>query len=176
MRDKLYRLALILAIISFLPFLVFISRREVPIEKVKVPAHKTQTVENFRLKAAGKNKWELSAPEATFVGKNIIKLKTPVLTVYLQNRIVIKSLNAVFYRDKGVVYLDNVTLLGKNFRADSKKGVYNLEKQLFETDKGCRVVYNDINSLEGEVCKIDVKEDRVIILKHVRTVIREVLK
>ena len=176
MKEKFYKLALILAVVSFLPFLIFVSRREAPPEKVKVPQHKTQTVENFKLKATGENKWELSAPKATFIGKNVIKLILPVLTVYLQNEIIIKSSSAVLYRDRGIVYLDNVTLVGRNFRASSKKGTYNLKRQLFETDEGCRAVYNNVNSLEGEICKIDVREDKVIILKHVKTVIREVSK
>ncbi len=176
MREKLYRLALTMAVISFLPFLVFVSRKEAPPEKIKVPQHKTQTVEKFKLEATGKNKWELIAPKATFVGKNIIKLNNPVLTIYLKNRVIIESSRAILHRDKGIVYLDNVTLFDENFKADSKGGIYDLRRQLFKTDKGCRAVYNNVNSSKGKICKIDVSEDKIVILKHVKTVIREVSK
>ena len=176
MRAKLYKIALFLVIISFLPFLIFISRKENPPEKVKIPHHKTQAIENFKLEATGKNRWELVAPEATFAGKEIINLRNPVLTLYLKDKLMIKATKAILYRDKGIVYLENVRLLGKNFEAVSNRGTYNLKEQIFETRSGCRATYNMVNTSEGKVCKIDLKEDRVTILNRVKTIVREVKK
>ena len=176
MRSKFYKIAVLLAIISFIPLFIFVSRRENPPDKVNVPRHKTQTVENFRLKASGKEKWELVSPKAQFVDKNIVNLENPVLTVYLKNRVTVKAREARLDRSKGTVYLKDVKLVGTDFEAFSRKGIYYLRREVFKTNSGCKAIYNGVNSSKGRVCTIDLKSRKVIIRGRVKTVVREVLK
>lgn len=176
MKSRLYKLALFLLIISFIPFLIFISKRETPPEKINVPQHKTQTVENFILKSSGKRRWQLTSPKANFLDKNTIQLKKPVLTVFLRSQVVIEADEAKLDRKKGKVYLKNVKLIGKNFKAFSPEGVYLLKRESFKTNKSCKVTYNSINTSEGKVCTLDLKYQRAIISGGVKTVVREELK
>ncbi len=176
MRSKLYKLALFLLIISFIPFLIFLSKREAPPAKVNVPQHKTQTVENFVLKSSGKNRWQLRSPKANFINENLIELVNPVLTIFLKNQIVIKADEAKLNRKEGLVYLKNVTLTGPDFVAFSPEGIYILRKQMFKTDKRCKITYNRINTSEGNTCILDLKYQRAIISDSVKTVVREDLK
>ena len=173
MRNKLYKLALLLVLLSFVPFLLFVSKRETPPEKIKVPQHKTQTVENFVLKSAGKNVWELESPSAVLVRKDLIKLTKPVLTVLSKERVVIKASEALFDREKQLVYLKQVSLKGKNFIAFSPEGIYDLKSQTFKTEVGCKAVYNSVNTLEGKKCVLNLKSRVTIISNRVKTVIRE---
>ena len=176
MRSKFYKLAIFLLVISFFPFLIFISKRETPPEKVNIPQHKTQTVEKFILKSTGKNRWQLVSPKAKFVGKNVIDLDKPVLTLFQKTEITIEAEKARFFRDRGYIYLKQVKLKGANFEAYSPEGVYSLKNQTFKTEKGCKVTYNGINSSEGKVCTLDLKYQRAIISGGIRTTIREELK
>ncbi len=176
MRSKLYRLALFLLIVSFIPFLIFISKKETPPEKINVPQHKTQTVENFILKSSGKNRWQLKSPQAKFLDKNIIELKKTILVVFLKSRITIKAEEATFNRNLGQIRLKSVELIGPNFRASSPEGIYDLNKEIFKTESKCKIIYNKINISEGNTCTLDLKYRRAIIYGRVKTVIREELK
>ena len=176
MRSKFYKLSLVLLIISFLPFLIFLLRRENPPAQIEVPHHKTQTIENFELKASGRNRWKLKSPKATFIGKEIIKLKHPVLTIYVNGNMLIYAESAKLDKKRNKLILKKVYITGKNFNAFSKKGIYSLKKQIFETNSGCKAVYNNVNFSEGNACKIYLKSREIIITNGVKTVIREVLK
>lgn len=176
MRNKLYKIAIFLTVISFIPFLIFLSKRESPPEKVNIPRHKTQTIENFILKSEGENRWQLKAPQAFFLNENEIKLITPVLTVFTKNKIVIEAKEALYNKSRGIVYLKGITLKGKDFVLTSPEGKYNLKLQKFVTDAGCKAVYNDVNTLQGENCVVNLRSKTTIISNHVKTVIREVLK
>ena len=176
MRSRLYRLALLFLIISFVPFLIFISRKETPPEKVNIPQHKSQTIENFILKSSGKNRWQLTSPKAKFLDKSIIELEKPVLTVFLKSRITIEADEAKLDRKKGLIYLDNVKLIGSSFKASSPQGIYILKRELFKTNRNCKVTYNIVNTSEGKICTLDLKYQRAIISGGVKTVVREELK
>ena len=176
MRNRLYRLALLFLITSFIPFLIFISRKETPPEKINIPQHKTQTIENFILKSSGKSRWQLTSPKAKFLDKSVIELEKPVLTVFLKSKITIEADKAKLDRKKGLIYLDNVKLVGSNFKALSPQGIYILKRELFKTNKTCGVTYNSINTSKGKICTLDLKYQRAIISGGVKTVVREELK
>ena len=176
MKSKLYKLALFLLIVSFFPFLIFISKKETPPEKINVPQHKTQTVENFILKSSGKNRWQLKSPQAKFLDKNTVELKRPVLVVFLKSKITIKAEEAKFNKNLGLIHLKSVELIGPDFWAFSPEGIYDLNKEIFKTESKCKVIYNRINMSEGNACTLDLKYRRAIIYGRVKTVIREELK
>jgi hypothetical protein len=174
MKSKFYKLSLILAVVSFVPFLIFISRRENPPPKVKIPQHRKQTVEKFILKSTGKNRWILRAPKATFPEKNVVILEKPVLTIFKNGNFTIVANWAKLFKEKNKVFLKNATLKGKNFTGFSPEGVYYFNREIFKTNSTCKLIYNGVNSIKGRTCTVDVKRQRVIIFKGARTVIKEV--
>jgi len=176
MKGKFYKVSLFLAVISFLPFLVFISRRENPPPKVKVPKHKKQTVEEFTLRSTGKNRWVLRAPKATFPEKDVVILEKPVLTLFRDGNFTIIAEWAKLLKRENKVLLKRAVLEGRNFRGFSPKGIYYFDGEVFKTNSNCTVVYNGVNSMKGKNCTVDVKRQKVIISKGVRTVIKEVRK
>ncbi|SMO69156.1 Lipopolysaccharide-assembly, LptC-related [Balnearium lithotrophicum] len=176
MRNKFFQIAVLLIFLSVLPLVVFLSRREAPPEKVKIPKHRKQTIEEFVLKSSGKNRWILRAPTATFLNKNTIKLIKPKLKVFLTEKVEIEADSAEFLRDKNRVILKNVRLKGKNFNAFSPSGTYFLKSGVFLSKSKCNANFNKVNNITGKGCKIEFKREKITIFSSVKTTIKEVKK
>ncbi|ADU97117.1 protein of unknown function DUF1239 [Thermovibrio ammonificans HB-1] len=176
MRRKLYRLAVLLAFLSLLPLVLFLSRREEPPLKVKVKVHQRQTIENFTLESTGKRVWTLSAPEAQMVDKDKIYLKEPVLTVYLKEPVKIYADSAVYFRDKGIVDLISPRLVTANYTAYTGRGVYNLKTATFKSLTTCTATAPGKGSTVGASCTVKVDKGVVIIKGKVKSVLYGALK
>ncbi|WP_457678597.1 LPS export ABC transporter periplasmic protein LptC [Thermovibrio sp.] len=170
-RSFLYKLAVVLAVLSLVPLLIFFSRKESPPEKVKVKLHNRQTVENFTLESTGKEKWLLSSPLALFKGKDVIELKSPVLTLISPKRAVVRANEAVYYRGKGLLKLKGVSLNLENLKAFSVSGTYFLKKELFKGKGGCEVLTEN-SETTGNLCTLYLKSEEVIISDRIKSVIR----
>lgn len=176
-RSLLYKLAFFLALASLVPLVIFLSRRESPPEKVSVKLHNKQTVENFTLSSAGKEKWVLRAPIAVFEDRDKIKLEKPVLTVSSHPPAVIEAEEALFDRKSSRLYLKGVRLTSRNIKAFSPRGTYLLKRELFKGTDGCSFTLQSSNSTTtGKECEILVKERKVIISQGVKTQVFEVIR
>ena len=174
MRRKLYRVAVFLALVSLLPLLIFLARRETPPTKVEVKVHQKQTIENFVLRASDRYDWELKSPEAQAVDKNNLLLKEPVLTLYLKEPVVIKAEEAVYNRAKGEISLVKPELLTGNYTASSPEGVYLIKKKLFLSNSPCRFVSRYQGETVGRSCTVNLVSGTVIIRGKVRTTLNGV--
>jgi len=176
-RGLFYKIAFVLALASFVPLVLFLSRRESPPEKVPVPSHKKQTVENFTLSSTGKERWVLRAPVAIFEDRNRIRLKRPVLTVYTRPPVVIKAEEALFDKGRSELYLKKAHLTSENIEAFSPLGTYYVKRELFTGREGCTFnLKTSKSTTTGGVCRILVDRREVIISKNVKTRVFEVIK
>jgi hypothetical protein len=169
MRSKLYRAAVFLAIVSLLPLLIFLSRRESPPSKVEVKVHQKQTIENFVLRASDRYDWELKSPEAQAVDKNTLLLKEPVLTLYLKESIVIRAKEALYDRARREIELLSPQLLTGNYTAFSPKGIYWIEEKLFVSNSPCKFVSRWQEETVGRNCTVNFVKGTVIIKGGVKT-------
>ncbi|WP_456342723.1 LPS export ABC transporter periplasmic protein LptC [Thermovibrio sp.] len=169
-RSFFYKAALILALSSLIPFIIFLSRRENPPEKISVKLHQKQTVENFVLTSSGKSRWILKSPLAVFREKELIELDSPVLTVSGSPPIVVRARKALFDRKRGELELEGVEMETGELSAASPQGVYFVERELFKTDKGC-LVKSGSATTTGKECTLKLDKRKVIITQQVKTVI-----
>jgi len=174
MGKNLYKISLILIVITLLPLIFFLSRKEVPNQKIKIPKHKRQTVENFVLKSSGKNRWTLTANRAMFTNQNQVNLTKPILKINLKQPLTIKAERASYFRNRNLINLEKVTLMGKNFYASSPKGIYYLDKKVFKTDSYCKITFNKVNEIEGKGCLLNIEKEEITIFNSVKTTIKEV--
>jgi hypothetical protein len=169
MRELLYKVALLLALSSFLPLALFLIRRESPPQGISVKLEQKQTVEHFSLESVGGAVgWHLSAPRATFADRWHLELIKPFLVVNLKPTIKVLASRAVFDRRKGELYLYDVTLVSRELKASSPYGTYHLSKALFETDSSCRIISNGSETV-GNSCYFFLKEKRFIVKGNVKT-------
>ncbi len=169
-----YRIAVLIALVSILPFIVFIARREAPPEKIEVEVHKKQVIKDFVLESKGKKVWKLTAPEATFEGEKCIKLKNPVLRIYNKEIVILKSPAAVYNQKSGKLEVSKVTIVSKGFYAESEKGVYSTSKEVFRTEGSCYIKIKETNQIWGKKCVLDLKKRKFIINSNVRSQLRGV--
>lgn len=176
MRKNLYRIAIVIAVVAFIPLIVFIAGRESPPEKIKVETHRKQVIKQFRLESKEKIEWELTAPEAEFKGDNVISLKNPRLLILLKHQppITIKSPSALYFRKEKRIELKHVLLQTDNLTAESPCGVYYVDSALFKTDCGCKILLKGANSITGKICTLNLREKKITISNNVKSVFREV--
>ncbi|WP_456456116.1 LPS export ABC transporter periplasmic protein LptC [Thermovibrio sp.] len=172
-RSFFYRLALALLLVSILPFIFFLVRRETPPENLKVKTHKEQTIENFTLNSTGKNRWILKSPKAVFRGNNLVELKKPVFETLNAPKIEITAKEALLNREKGFLFLKSVNLVSNGLKAFSPEGIYFIETGVFKTDKGCELK-TETSTTKGRKCIFYLKEGEVIIEGKVKSTIWEV--
>jgi lipopolysaccharide export system protein LptC len=176
MRRLFYRIAFLLALFSLVPLIVFLARRESPPEKLSVKVRQKQTVENFSLKSTGKSPvWTLNSPLAVFKDKERIELEKPSLTLYLSPPVEITASKALFDREKRELYLHQVHLVSEEVDAYSPSGVYFLNKALFKTDSGCKII-SGASRTSGKVCTLYLKSRKFVVEGSVKTTISEVEK
>ena len=171
-RSFFYRLALIFFLISTLPFVIFLINRETPPPNLKIKTHKEQTIEKFSLRSAGENPWILKSPKAVFKGNSIIKLKEAVFETLTSPKIRITAREALFNKEKGLLFLKIVHLYSNKTEAFSPEGVYSTEKSIFKTDKGCKLK-SETSITTGQRCILFVKNGKVIIEGKVKSTISE---
>ncbi len=169
-RNFFYRAALLLSLLSLIPLMVFLSRRETPPEKISVKFHQRQTVENFILNSSGSRRWVLKSPLAVFKEKDLIELKFPVLTLFTSPPVIVKAKRALFNRKENRLELEEVELESGQLFASSPRGTYLIEKELFETSSGCLVKTPSFTT-SGKVCTLNLEEGEVIITQQVKTVV-----
>jgi len=169
-RSFFYKAALVLALVSLIPLVIFLSRRESPPEKISVRLHQKQTVENFTLNSTGQTRWVLKAPVAVFREKDLIELTSPVLTVFRTPPVTVRAGEALFDRKRGILTLRDVYLETGQLRAFSPGGTYLIDKEIFKSSSGCRVVAGS-STTEGKNCTLLIPEREVIITQQVKTVI-----
>ena len=176
MRGLFYKVAFLLALFSLVPLVIFLARKESPPEKLSVKVRQKQTVENFSLKSTGKPPvWTLSSPIAVFKDKERIELKEPSLIVYLEPPVKITASKALFDRSKGELYLYQVRLTSKELEASSPYGVYLVDKALFKTSSGCRVLSKGSRT-SGKVCSLYLRSKEFVLEGSVRTTISGVAR
>ena len=176
MKEKILKVAIALAVISILPFVILITRREAPPEKIDVETHKEQVVKDFVLQSEGRKQWILKSPEALFEGEEKIRLKNPELTIYNGERILLIAKRAVYNQKEKTVNLEEVTITGKEFKGRAPYGVYYTEKENFITDSTCEITFDTTKRISGKSCQIDLRNKRVIIQSDVKSTFREVVK
>ena len=169
-RSFFYKVALILVVLSLVPLVIFLSRREGPPKKISVKVHQRQTVENFVLNSTGEEKWVLKSPLAVFKEKNLIELQSPVLKVFRDPPIVIEAERALFNRAKGELRVVKVKLKSGQLFGTSQEGTYFVDRELFTTNSGCLIKVRS-STTTGKNCTLKFKEREVIISQNVRTLI-----
>ncbi len=168
MRDILFKIAVILALISIAPLIVVISRRENPPKYPKVEVHNKQIVRDFTLKSNG---WVLKAPIAE-VKKECISLKLAKLKVLSNKTVTIMASEACYKKQSNVCNMKNVKLLEDNLTAITPYGIYNGRKNTFRTLKSCLIKFSGNNTIEGNGCIANLKDQRFIILNGVKSTLR----
>ncbi|ADY73805.1 protein of unknown function DUF1239 [Desulfurobacterium thermolithotrophum DSM 11699] len=175
MREKFFKVAVFLAIISILPFIVLIMRKETPPEKLNVETHKKQVIKDFVLKSEGVKKWILRAPKALFEGEEI-HLKKPQLVIYDKDKFFLIADEAVYYQNKKLVHLKQVTLIGKNLRGKAPYGTYYTDKEIFTTKTTCEFTFDNDKRVTGKGCQLELKDKKVIIQSNVKSKFGEAIK
>ncbi len=171
-RSFFYRLALILFLISTLPFVIFLINRETPPANLKIKAHKEQTIEKFSLRSTGENPWILKSSKAIFKANDIIELKEAVFETLTPPKIRIMAREALFNKGKGLLLLKFVHLYSNKTEAFSPEGTFFTEKGIFKTDKGCKLK-SETSITTGQRCILFVKDGKVIIEGRVKSTISE---
>jgi len=173
-KETIYKVATLLAVVSILPFIIFVARRELPPEKFHVETHKKQLIKDFVLESRGEKKsWILRAPEAVFEGKETIILKRPKLLLLEEEEVTISAKRATYHQEKGELLLENVRVDGKNIKGKADRGIYRTQEETFLADSRCTVVLKGKFSVEGKSCLLDFKNKRVIIRSEVKSAFRE---
>ncbi len=172
MKPRIHHIAVFTAALSFLPFVIFIARREAPPEEIHVETHEKQMIKNFTLNSPEKgNKWLLKSPEAVFERENVLLLKSPKLVLLDRGNATIEAETAIFKQEEGKLFLKNVRVKGKNFFAMAENGVYNTKSEVFKTKRWCRLLLRNKHRIRGKRCTLDLKNRRVIIHSKVRSVV-----
>ena len=174
MKKAIYKLAAFLAIVSVLPFIIFMARKESPPEKLHVETHKKQLIKDFVLESKGdKKSWILRAPKAVFRGNREIYLEHPELELLNEEKVTIRSELATYNQETGELFLENVSIEGENLSGKAGRGVYNTGKGIFVTNEGCEVTLKSRFTVKGKDCTLDLKNKKVIIQSKVKSVLRE---
>ncbi len=173
-KNILYKLALFIAVISILPFVIFIARREAPPEKIEVEIHKKQVIREFVLESKGKRAWKLISPEATFEGEKRIMLKSSTLHIYGQETVVLKSPNAIYDQKSGELKVGKVTIKSKSFYAKSDPGIYLTSTGIFTTEGSCYINIRNNGQIWGKQCILDLRKRKFIIKSNVHSRFRGV--
>ena len=174
MKETIYKVAAFLAIISVLPFVIFMARRELPPEKFHVETHKKQLIKDFVLESKGeKRSWILRAPEAVFEGNREILLHFPELELLEGEKVLIRAELATYNQDTGELSLEGVSIESKSLSGRTEKGVYSTRKGIFTTNATCKITLKKKFTVEGKGCILDFKSKRVIIQSKVKSILRE---
>ncbi|TCK06649.1 LPS export ABC transporter periplasmic protein LptC [Phorcysia thermohydrogeniphila] len=174
MKEAIYKIAAFLAIVSILPFVIFMARRESPPEKFHVETHKKQLIKNFTLESKGeKRSWVLRAPEAVFEGNKEIILKFPELELLEKERVLIHAESAIYNQETEELFLENVSIESENLSGKTRTGTYSTSKGVFVTHDTCEVTLKNRFTVEGKECILDLKNKRVIIQSKVKSILRE---
>ncbi len=176
MKEKILRIAIVFAVISILPFVILITRKETPPERIDVETHKEQVIKDFVLQSKGSKQWILKAPEALFEGEKKIRLENPELTVYGKEKVLLIAKSALYDQEKKSVNLNQVVIIGTDFRGEASYGIYHTEKEIFITDSTCKITFNSSKKISGKGCQIDLRNKRVIIQSNVKSRFGEVAK
>ncbi|GEM_PF-1232479 len=174
MKGLFQRVAFFLLLISFIPFLFFFVRRESPPPKVRVETHRNQVVKDFSLRSSGRDFWVLVSPEALFHGEQEVFLKFPKLTLYRNNgaRIVVRSSEAVYHKQKNKLYLKGVNLTGRDFKVTAPSGVFDFKSGRFFAEKGCKIVLEGSGVTTGKRCIFNLKKDSFSVSGKVKSIFR----
>jgi len=175
-KEKILKVAIVLAVISILPFVILIARKETPPERIDVETHKEQVIKDFVLQSKGSKQWVLKAPEALFEGEKRIRLENPELTVYDKEKVLLIARSALYDQEKKSVNLKQVVIIGKDFRGKASYGIYYTEREIFITDSTCEITFNSSKKISGKGCQIDLRNKRVIIQSNVKSRFGEVAK
>ncbi len=176
MSVKLFRISVVIAIASLLPFFFLIARKQAPPPKVKIRASHEQTVENFTLEQIGEKKWILESPLAKFSGNKIL-LENPKVIIYLKkDKVKIISKRAIYDKKTENSDLESVKVIGRDFVAYADNGTFFGKKRFFRTSSYCTVKFNKGYTIKGKRCKIDFSSEKFIIYSRVKTVIEGVRK
>ena len=176
MNEKILKVAIALAVISILPFIILIARKEAPPERIEVETHKEQVIKDFILQSEGSKQWVLRAPEALFEGEKKIRLENPELTVYDREKVLLIAKKAIYNQEKKSVNLKQVVIIGKDFRGKASHGIYYTEKETFITDATCEITFDSSKRISGKGCRIDLRNKRVIIRSNVKSRFGEVAR
>jgi hypothetical protein len=177
MRSKLLKIAIFLGIVSVLPSVVLITRKETPPEKISVKTNREQVIEDFTLRSSSNGKrWNLEAPKAILKENGKIYLSSPVLIIFGKQKTSILAKEALYDEREKKVFLKEVYIHGKNLKGRAKSGIYYVDEETFKTDSFCEFVFNSDKLIKGKGCEIDLKTEKVIILDSVKSVFGEVVK
>lgn len=174
MKNRLLRIAIVLAVISILPFVVLMAQREAPPEKIDVETHREQIIKNFVLQSEGSKRWILKSPKAIFEGEQQVDLDNPKVTVYANETITLTARRAVYDKQKQTVNLEQVTIIGKDFKGSSSYGVYHTKNETFTTNSTCMLTFDGNKEIGGKGCNLNFENERVIIKSMVKSTFREV--
>ncbi|MEO2068575.1 MAG: LPS export ABC transporter periplasmic protein LptC [Desulfurobacteriaceae bacterium] len=176
MRSRLLKVAILLGIVSILPSIVLITRRETPPEKVSVRTNKEQVIVDFTLRSTGDKRWSLRSSKATFIDDKNVFLTCPQLRVLDGQSYTIEAESAIYDERGKKVSLNKVLLYSKNFKGETENGTYYVDKEVFKTTSFCKVVFYPDKVIEGKGCEIDLKNEMVIILSNVKSTFGEVVR
>ena len=167
MKPRIHHIAVFTAVLSFLPLVVFIARKEAPPEKIQVETHEKQVVKEFTLNSPEKgNRWILKSPEALLEKEGEVLLRSPKVTLLDRDNTLIEAKTALFRQGEGTLLLKEVRVTGKNFRATAEDGVYDTGAGIFRTKRWCSVLLKGKHRIRGKGCVLDLKNRRVIIRKQ----------
>ncbi|WP_457569900.1 hypothetical protein [Desulfurobacterium sp.] len=173
MREKLFRIAIIIGIAGLLPLLFVMLHKNAPPPKVHIKKTKQQVIKDFVFSQEETNQteWQLKAPEAKFIDNHII-LKEPILKVNTKTPVEIAAQKAIYYRQENRATFENVKLKGKDFYAETPSGKFDGKLQTFYSNSSCLIKFSNGYTIKGKNCSINFKTGKVIISKGVKTVIK----
>jgi len=175
-REKLFKLALLLLLIGLLPLLYFTLKSEPPPKK-ELKSYKEQTIENFTFTELSQKekKWILKSPKAVFKNKEVIILENPILKIFSTNS-TIYAKKAIYNQRKNLATLESIKLEGKDFTAQTSKGIFNGKTEIFKSTTSCIINFKNGYTIKGNECLIYLRSGKVIIKQGVSTVVGETLK
>ncbi|SNR61728.1 LPS export ABC transporter periplasmic protein LptC [Desulfurobacterium atlanticum] len=176
MREKLFKLALLLLLIGLLPLLYFTLKSE-PYPKKELKRYKEQTVEKFTFTELSKKgeKWTLKSPKASFKGKDVVILEDPIFKIFSSNS-TIYAKKATYNQKENITILKNIKLESRDFIAKTTEGIFNGKTEIFKSITPCIIDFKNGYTIKGNQCLINLRNGKVIIKQGVSTVIGEAFK